>query len=93
VKCFKGPYLTKVANFTERATNLVKRRLNRRMLMMPRAQDFNLPTGGNPGEHVVGTYFSDGPRVQAKEHQNMSQAMPHILAGLVPKDLLDLAIM
>ncbi|KAF5829602.1 hypothetical protein DUNSADRAFT_15856 [Dunaliella salina] len=43
--------------------------------MMPRADDFQIP-------YCNGKYFPDHSRVQAKEHRNMMQIMPHTLNGI-----------
>lgn len=49
--------------------------LNRRMRHLPRAEDSNLPMCG-------GKYFPDHSNVQAKEHRNVMQILPHILNGI-----------
>lgn len=49
--------------------------LNERMVLMPRAEDFQIP-------YSNGRYFPDHSRVQAKEHRNVMQILPHILHGL-----------
>jgi hypothetical protein len=52
---------------------------------MPRAPDFNLPRSG-------GNYVPDHSQVQAKEHRNVMQILPHILAD-VDDELTELACM
>lgn len=42
---------------------------------LPRAQDFSLP-------YSAGKYIPDHSRVQAKEHRNVMQILPHILADI-----------
>lgn len=49
--------------------------LNKRMKHLPRAEDSNLPICG-------GKYFPDHSNVQAKEHRNVMQILPHILNGI-----------
>lgn len=57
--------------------------LNKRILEMPRADDFALP-------YCDGAYFSDHSRVQAREHRNMVQVNPHLFNG-IDDDLCELA--
>lgn len=55
----------------------------KRVQRMSRADDFPLPVGD-------GRYFSDYSRVQAREHRNMVQLMPHLFNG-IDEDLCELA--
>lgn len=51
--------------------------------MMPRADDFQIP-------YASGKYFPDHSRIQAKEHRNVMQILPHILHG-IDEECCDLA--
>ncbi len=55
------------------ATTMIEK-LNSRLQsgVLPRASDFSLP-------YASGAYFPDHSRVQAKEHRNVMQILPHIL--------------
>lgn len=52
--------------------------LNARMHQCPRADDFSIP-------HAGGVYFPAHSCIQAKEHRNVMQILPHILKGLDDK--------
>jgi hypothetical protein len=56
--------------------NRLLRTLNARMRQMTRSDDFALPYCGSKG------YFPDHSQVQAKEHRNVMQILPHILRHL-----------
>ena len=50
--------------------------LNHRMRLIPRAEgDFSMPFCG-------GKYFCDHSNVQAKEHRNVLQVLPHLFHGI-----------
>ena len=59
------------------------RTINGRMLLMPRADDFDLPW-------CNGTYIPDIPK--AKEHRNAMQVLSFMVAG-IDDDLTELCIM
>jgi len=54
----------------------------------PKAPDFHLPYNG--GEYVQDQNGKGLGRIQAKEHRNVMQVLPHILAD-IDRDLCELA--
>lgn len=58
------------------------REVNRRMLLFPRHEDFQIPYCG-------GKYWPDHSKVQAKEHRNVMQIAPFLFVG-IDNDLCEL---
>ena len=78
---FAQPYLDTHYQSSECKDRVIA--INTRMQLFPRSEDFALPL-------CNGVYIPDHSRVQAKEHRNVMQVLPHMLHG-VDDDLTELA--